>query len=618
MSGLCGWAGYTADEESRRKLLARMAEALSSRDGSEVSTRCSVGCGIAAASLHGNASVHEEEHLHVAIAGHPVWRDKELAELARTNGHAYALAKAYAARGQKLLDLLGGAFALAAVRDGEWEALLATDRFGSIPLDYAFRHGCLVFGTHGEALQAHPRAESEIDPQSLLGFFFNATVAAPGTIRKHQRRLLPGHRLLLRGGKIAVEAYFRQPITEEKRPLPEMEEEFLSLVEQAVARAAEGAEIGAFLSGGTDSSTVAGMLTRVLGRPARTYSMGFAAQGFDEMEFARCAAERFGTDHHEYYVTPEDVVDAVPRIAEVHADPFANESAVPTYCCARLAAQDGVGRMLAGDGGDELFGGNERYAKQGIFEMYGRFPRFLRSPFEAILFALPLGDRIWPVRKARSYVRQAKTPLPDRLHEYNLLLRLGARNIFTADFLKTVDLEAPMRLARHIWASSKAEGYVNKMLASDWKFTLADNDLPKVSRSCELAGVDVAYPLLGDELAAFAARLPTSYKVKGRELRWFFKHALRDFLPKKILRKKKHGFGLPFGVWLRTHRGLQQLAGESLSDLKLRGIIRPAFVDEVVQLHRGDHATFYGVMVWHLIMLEQWFRVHERQPAPAS
>ncbi|MCK6459528.1 MAG: asparagine synthase-related protein [Planctomycetes bacterium] len=615
MSGLCGWAGYTADEESRRKLLARMADALSAHDGSDVSTRCSVGCGIAIASLHGNAAVHEEGDLHVAIAGHPVWNDRELADLAAREGHAKALAAAYAAKGPRLLDILGGRFALAVVREGEWQALLATDRFGTVPLDYAFRHGCLVFGTHGEALQAHPRAESEIDPQALFGYFFQSAVAAPATVRKHHRRLLPGHRLLLKGGKITVEHYFRQAITEERRPLPEAEEEFRTLVEQAVERAAKGAEVGAFLSGGTDSSTVAGMLTKVLGRPARTYSMGFMAEGFDEMEYARCAAQHFGTDHHEYYVTPEDVLEAVPRIAEVHGDPFANESAVPTFCCARLAAKDGVGLMLAGDGGDELFGGNERYATQGIFERYARVPAFLRVPLEAILRLVPMGDRLWPFRKARSYVRQAKTPLPDRMHEYNLVLRLGARNIFTPQFLDTVDTEAPMRLARHIWSASQGASYVNRMLAYDWKFTLADNDLPKVSRACELARTDVAYPLLTDELAAFAARLPTEWKVKGKELRWFFKHALRGFLPEKILRKKKHGFGLPFGLWLRTHRGLQQLSGESLSDLKGRGIIRPAFVDEVLKLHRSDHATFYGVMVWRLIMLEQWFRVHERQPA---
>jgi len=612
MSALCGWAGYTADEESRKRLLARMAEALSCRDRGEAAMRCSVGCAMAVA---GNAALHHGGSLLAGIAGMPVWNDPGLAGIAEARGHAAALAEAYDARGPALLDVLGGHFALAVLREGSWDGLLAVDRFATVPLDYSFRHGCLVFGTAGEALQAHPYAQSEVDAQSIYNYFFHAVVPAPGTIRKGHRRLLPGHRLLLAAGKIEVDAYFRQEFREERGSLPEIEEEFRRLVRLSVERAAAGAEVGAFLSGGTDSSTIAGMLTAALGHPARTYSMGFEAKGFDEMEYARCAAQRFGTDHHEYYVTPEDVLDAVPRIAGIHADPFANESAVPTYCCARLAAQDGVRRMLAGDGGDELFGGNTRYATQGIFEMYGRVPHLLRAPFEAVLFAMPFGDRIWPFRKARSYVRQAKTPLPERMCAHNLLVRLGARNIFTPEFLETVDTEAPLRLARHVWSGAKAAGYVNRMLAYDWKFTLADNDLPKVSRSCELAGVEVAYPLLADEIASFAARLPVSYKVKGRDLRWFFKRALRHFLPRKILRKSKHGFGLPFGAWLRTHRGLQQLAGDSLSEVKRRGIVRPAFVDEVVQLHETEHANYYGVMVWHLIMLEQWFRVHEREPA---
>ncbi len=610
MSGLCGWAGYTADEESRRKLLARMAEELA--HGGDAATLGSVGCALAAS---GSARLHQEGALLAAIAGQPVWNEPGLAGIAAAKGNAAALLAAYEARGAALLEVLGGFFALAVVREGSWDGLLAVDRFATVPLDYSFRHGCLVFGTAGDALQAHPRSQSEIDPQSVYSYFFHAVVPAPGTIRKGHRRLLPAHRLVLEGGKIDVAPYFRQEFREERGNLPELEEEFRRLVRQGVERAAAGAEAGAFLSGGTDSSTVAGMLTRILGRPARTYSMGFEAQGYDEMEYARCAAQHFGTDHHEYYVTPDDVLEAVPKIAEVHSDPFANESAVPTWCCARLAKQDGVGRMLAGDGGDELFGGNQRYATQRAFEMYGSFPRLLRAPFEAVLFAFPFGSRIWPVRKARSYVRQAKTPLPDRMHEYNLVLRLGVKNLFTPEFLNAVDVEAPVRLARHVWKGSTSPSYVNRMLAFDWKYTLADNDLPKVSRSCELAGVDVAYPLLSDELAAFAARLPASYKVKGSKLRWFFKRALRDFLPEKILRKSKHGFGLPFGIWLRNHRGLQQLAGDSLSELKRRAIVRPSFVDEVVQLHRTDHAAYYGVMVWHLIMLEQWFRVHEREPA---
>jgi len=614
MSGLCGWAGYAASEDSRRTLLERMGSALSSHDGSELATRSSVGCGVAGASLHGDTDLCQEQGVLAAITGRPQWQDPALAETARRHGHARALAEAYLARKTHALDQLRGAFALAVVREGEWEALLATDRLGTLPLAYAFRQGCLVFGSSGGCLQAHPRAESEIDLQSIFNYFFFCQVPAPGTIRKAHRRLLPGHCLVLQKGRIEVRAYARPEFTEQKRPVRVLEQEFRDVVRAGVERAAAGTEVGCFLSGGTDSSTVAGMLSGLLEGPVRTYSIGFGAQGYDEMEFARCAAERFGTDHHEYYVTPDDVLAAVPRIAQVHSDPFANESAVPTYFCARLAAQDGVHRLLAGDGGDELFGGNERYAKMRVFGHYERVPRSFQKLMERFLY-LPGVGGLWPVRKARSYVSQARTPMPERLFTYNLLLRFGPENVFEPEFLAAVDPHAPIELARHVYRSARAQGELNRMLAYDYKFTLADNDLPKVNRSCELAGVQVAYPFLDDDVVDFAGRLPARMKLRGKKLRWLFKHALRNFLPKKILTKSKHGFGLPFGVWLKSHDGLQQLAGDSIASLKGRGIVRPSFADDVMHRHRNEHAAYYGVMVWMLIMLEQWYEVHQDQPA---
>jgi asparagine synthase (glutamine-hydrolysing) len=150
------------------------------------------------------------------------------------------------------------------------------------------------------------------------------------------------------------------------------------------------------------------------------------------------------------------------------------------------------------------------------------------------------------------------------------------------------------------------------MLAFDLKYTLADNDLPKVARSCELAGVDIRFPLLNDAVVAFAARLPPGLKLKRTRLRYFFKEALRGFLPDETITKSKHGFGLPFGQWLRTHGPLRQIALDSLTDLKKRGIVRPEFIDELTSTHVESHASYYGTMVWVLMMLEQWIRQHRR------
>ena len=373
----------------------------------------------------------------------------------------------------------------------------------------------------------------------------------------------------------------------------------------------DGRRVGAFLSGGTDSSTVAGILTEVSGCPARTYSIGFEAQGYDEMEYARIAARHFGTDHHEYYVTPDDVVDAIPKIAQAYDQPYGNSSAVPTYYCARMAKDDGVNTLLGGDGGDELFGGNARYAKQQIFEMYARIPRILkRVLLEPLLFSTPAIGKIPPLRKFRSYVDQASIPMPKRMETYNFLNRFGTRAVFTDAFLASVDQQAPIGLLNHIYGSAHADTLLNKMLAVDLRITLADNDLPKVTRMCELAGVEAVFPLLDADLVDFSVRLPSRLKLKGTKLRYFFKEALRDFLPEEIIAKRKHGFGLPFGLWLHTYPPLQTLARDALDTLKTRDIFDAGFIGAVMDKYLPEHPSYYGDMVWVMIMMEMWFRYH--------
>jgi asparagine synthase (glutamine-hydrolysing) len=434
-------------------------------------------------------------------------------------------------------------------------------------------------------------------------------IPGPRTVRAGCERLLPGTCLLWRNGKAETSTYWRMRFHEDERaPFPALKSRFLHVVREAVRDAAPEGAVGAFLSGGTDSSTLAGMLCDVTGRPARTYSIGFEADGYDEMEYARIAAQHFGTSHHEYYVTPEDVVAAIPEIARVHDQPFGNASAVPTYYCAKLARADGVETLLGGDGGDELFGGNERYAKQYLYSLYSDLPAALRKGLiEPVAALLPEAGI---AGKAQRYMRNAMQPMPARYDSYNLLERLGPAQVFTADFLETVDTRRPRGDVARAYAETNARTLINRMLALDFKYTLADNDLPKVMRSCELAAVDVRFPMLDDAVVDFSARLAPRHKLRGTRLRWFFKEALRGFLPDAILAKTKHGFGLPFGPWLREHAPLRELAMDSLADLKRRHIVRAAFIDELTGARVQEHAAYYGTMVWILMMLEQWFRAH--------
>lgn len=557
--------------------------------------------------------------------GRPRFADGALADVARTQGDAAAwraalaqgLPAAVAAAGAATGDFAVG------LTDAHGRGFAAVDRFAIQTLCWRVVDGRIHFAERADTLAALP-PRAGIDPQAVYDYLYFHVIPSPRTIFQGVHRLPPAHALRFERGQASVEPYwvphFQAPPAS-KADFQTLAAEFRQHVQDAVAAQLDGSKPACFLSGGTDSSTVAGMIGRVAGRPAATYSIGFEAEGYDEMAYARIAAKRFGTEHHEYYVTPDDLVRSIPAVAAHYDQPFGNSSVLPAYYCAKMAREDGVTRLLAGDGGDELFGGNARYAKQRVFGWYDGVPAPLRRGLlEPLLQKTPLGG-LPLARKGRSYVEQAQVPLPDRMQQYNLLLRLDPAQVFTLEFLARVDPADPLRQQQRVWqqaAAGPGAGPLNRMLAFDWRYTLAEADLPKVRGSTALAGVGVGFPFLDAALADFSLRLPDDYKLKGLKLRWFFKEALRGFLPDEILTKKKQGFGLPFGVWATRHPGLKAFAAGSLHSLSGRGIVRAEFVRPLLERHLPEHPGYYGEMVWVLMILEQWLQQQRTSPMPAS
>ena len=557
-------------------------------------------------------TLHRRDDRICLALGEPRFDSPEFDAIARGRGIAAAWLEAFERQGDAAATHVKGRFAAIIIDIGARRASLIADRFGTWPICYAQDGGALCFADRADAV---PGGMRRLSPQAIYDYLYFHMIPSPSTIFEGVRRLPAGQLLTWNQGRVDSAAYWRPVFDENKRPdLEQSKRRFLEIIEGAVAREASGHEVGAFLSGGTDSSTVSGMLCKVLGKPARGYSIGFDAAGYDEMEYARIAARHFGIDHREYYVTPDDLLDGIPQVAIHYDQPFGNSSAVPAWICASRARADGVDKMLAGDGGDELFGGNTRYAKQRVFGWYDCIPGPLRKALLEPALALPGVGRIPLARKGASYVEQARVPMPDRLQMYNMLERLGTGTLFEPEFLARVDPAHPLAMQRETWGCADAGALINRMLAWDWKYTLADNDLPKVIGTTELAGLAVGFPLLSDELLEFSTSLPPEWKLKGLTLRWFFKEALRGFLPDAIITKKKHGFGLPFGVWACSHEGLKALARDTLENLKPRGIIRPAFIDELLDTHLPAHPNYYGEMVWILMMLELWMQGH----APAD
>ena len=610
MSGLCGWwnGGAQSDEA-----LAAMEAPLLHAGQAPVRLLSAAGCALALAAPAGSLHCYQHDGLLVALWGQPCIEgcsEQGLQDVAQR------LALLWRARGPQACQALSGPFALAILDSAAGEALLAVDRAGSLPLCHVQQDKTLYFASSHNALLAQPEVRGVLDVQSLYSYLFFHMVPAPASIYQHWQRLLPGQYLHCRPAGQSTGSYWALRFQEQHiESFASRQQEVLRLLRASVERSLGDApgHCGAFLSGGTDSSTIAAMVRQVTGQPARTFSIGFDAPGYDEMNYARLAARHTGSLHHEYYVTPDDVLAAIPAMAAAFDQPFGNASAVAVYYCARLARENGVTRLLGGDGGDELFGGNERYAYQALLSLYERVPALLRQGcIEPMLFRHRLAGPARLFDKARRYVELATKPLPLRLENHNLLLRHGPRTVLEDVFIGSIDPDGALASLRSAWwqRPEKQLSQINALLALDMRFTLADNDLPKVRQACELAGVEAAFPMLDDELMAFAARLRPQDKLRGRQLRPFFKRALAGVLPRAVLRKQKHGFGLPFGLWLTQHAPLRAFAFDSLDALRQRAMVRPAFIDALQGPLLREHPAYHGTMVWVLMMLEQWLQAH--------
>jgi len=566
------------------------------------------------------ADVCDRDGLIAAIEGDPRWRTPELAEQARARGHAAALAEAYREHGENLFDHLAGAFSLSVLDGQAKRLLLAIDRTGVHTLCYAsVTGGGLVFGTTTDCVRAHPAVGATVPPQSVFNYLYMTVVPAPHTIYAEQQKLLPAQYLVYENGAARTGFYWRMPYEERSsKSHDELAEELMDLLRQAVARSAGGfdpSSYGAFLSGGLDSSTVAGLLAEIGPSPAQTFTIGFDENALDEMHYAHIASRHFSTRQFDYMLTPRDVSDLAPRMAMVFDEPFGNSSAVPAYYCARMAKQRGIDRMFAGDGGDEIFTGNKRYIEHLKLGRYRRLPRLLREGvFEPIVFGFPGVDGIGIVRSGRRFLRLLKAPLPDRWEATNPYHGERAAVAFSDDALGDITVGAPLEDMREVFEATQSDSDLQRMMHLDLKITLADNDLRKVGRMCALAGVEVCYPFLDDDVVAFSARVPPALMTKDYQLRHFFKEAVKGFLPSEILVKKKHGFGMPFGEWPKTDPTLRTLVCDSLLAFGSRGYLRKDFLEGLVDGRTRSEKTGYDGTTWDIMMLELWFQARERQP----
>lgn len=600
MRGIVGWHGEASSAAEAQDALRSMSAVHGPQAPSTATSH-----GSAVASYGPRTQVYTDQPLLIALTG--------AATIDGAPATAAAVATLWRERPSALPQALAGPFSLAIIDAEADRALFAIDRIGIETLFLQPGKDFVRFASCADALVAHPHANKAVDPQGIFDYVYFHCVPSPRSIFQGLERLLPGQCAERQGGKLRRRFYWQIDYRDTKAPLEPLKREFIETLEASVARASgnNGVDrVGSFLSGGTDSSSVSGLLTKVSGQPAKTFSIGFDADGYDEMEYARIAERHFGLDAKNYYVKPEDVLSAIPQIARAYDEPFGNASAVPALFCARLAREHGVDVLLAGDGGDEIFGGNARYLQQQILDLYQGVPGVLRRGLLEPLANMPGATKLMPLRKLGSYIEQASVPLPDRMETYNFLHRTPLGDIFSPEFLSQVNTQEPLENLREVYQRADTRSPLHRMLHLDLKITLADNDLRKVCRMCELAEVEVRYPMLDDQFVEFSGRVPPNLKIRNMTLRWFFKEALKDLLPQEIIKKQKHGFGLPTGKWLLENPALNAHASARLEALNKRGIFRRDYIDALNAQHKAGHAHYYGVLVWVLMMLEEWMQQH--------
>jgi asparagine synthase (glutamine-hydrolysing) len=525
------------------------------------------------------------------------------------------LEEGFRRHGARFLTTLRGAFALALWWPGARRLVLAADRFGVRRLYYAATPDGIAFGARVRIPLALLGLASEVAPEAVYAYLNFGTVPAPQTIYRAVRRLPPGHALYWEDGQIRVEPYWDMQYPERPLPRATAAAALVRHTEEAVREALAGADVkhtGAFLSGGTDSSTVLGLMTRITGERVNAFSIGFLEPRYDELGYAELAARHFDAAHYTRIVTADDAFVCLPEVVEAYDEPFGNNSALPTYLCARLARETGMRLLLAGDGGDEIFGGNDRYGQEQVLARYRLIPAVLRRRLiEPILGAVKPG-RMDVLGKAQRYVERASRPNPDRFFSSEFFFAREREWLLHPGFLAAVTPDAPIRIARRHYDAAQARSELNRLLYLDLKITIGDDDLLKVTRMAELAGVGVRFPMLDPRLVEFTGILPAWQKVRGTEKRHLFKHAFSGLLPAATLAKVKHGFGLPISDWLRSHGPFRELARDTLLSRRSRerGYFAPGALEELFRLHEGDRTPFYGDVLWALLMLELWHQRH--------
>jgi asparagine synthase (glutamine-hydrolysing) len=622
---MCGIVGVVRNDRSDvdRDVVARMCAAIRHRGPDEDGFyfNGSVGLGMRRLSIidlkSGQQPIHNQDRTAWIVFNGEIYNYRELREKLEKLGHTFytnsdteAIVHAYDRYGTDCPKHLRGMFAFAIWDERTHELFLARDRVGKKPLLYAQVNGQFIFGSEFSALLLHPDVSREVHPEAIHHYLSFMCVPAPLTAYRAIRKLEPGHSLRYSKGEIRTERYW-QPDFSRKLDLSEQEagERTIELLRDAVkVRLMSEVPLGAFLSGGIDSSAVVALMSEESSTPVKTFSIGFEEQDFSELHHARRVAEHVGADHHEFIVRP-DALEVLPLLVEHYGEPYADSSAIPTYYVARETRKH-VTVALNGDGGDESFAGYERYAAMQLAEQYRRIPAALREVvLRRAIEAIPSSStQRGRVRDVKRFIQSASLPKVERYLRWVSVFDAAAKHeLYSESFIRQTDEASAARLLDPWFARANGAGIVDAVLLTDIMTYLPNDLLVKVDIATMANSLEARSPFLDHHVMEFAASLPAKYKLRGLTTKYLLKRVLQKLLPAENLNRRKMGFGVPIGHWLRGK--LQPFLRETiLADAALkRGLFKQETVRRLVEQHAGGERD-YSHQLWTLLMLELWFQ----------
>ena len=617
MCGICGSVSYRQNRPVEEQEIKKMLSCIVHRgpdDWGIYYKRPRVGLGMRRLSIidlvTGKQPIHNETNSLQIVLNGEIYNFRELREDLEKKGHRFytlsdteVIVHLYEEYGVDCLAHLRGMFAFALWDTAKQSLFLARDRLGIKPLHYTTFDGKIIFASELKSILACQGINKQLDYPALDRYLSFEYIPAPQTIFKNIKKLLPGHYLIYDEAKLDIKKYWDIDFSERGNF---SEEEIVETLKESVNyRLVSDVPLGAFLSGGIDSSAVVALMSSLTKEPVKTFSIGFEDQSYNELKYARLVARQFKTDHHEFILKP-DIPDLVKKLIDYLDEPLGDFSFIPVYLVSQMARQY-VTVALSGDGGDELFAGYETYLAQKSSGYYRRLPGVLRHRLIA-----PLLKMLPPASQKKglmNYLRRftAGETLPAHLQHirWMIFLEEGAKkNLYSPDFqneLNTANSYQPWMDYFNLAGNTEP---LDQQQYVDLKTYLPENILLKVDRMSMANSLEVRVPMLDHKLVELAAGIPSSLRLKGFSTKHIFKKAMGGILPPEIINRPKQGFSIPIKNWLKED--LKDLVLEVLSEaqIKKRGLFNYSYVQRLTQEHlegRENHShSLWALMIFNL------------------